>query len=572
MAIVKSIEGGIKCAEHITNALDYVTNPKKAKYVSLANCAGDNNMELSKQFYQTRQMHNQEKGILAHHFVQSFSPDDNVTPETAHQIAKELIKKIAPDYQVVIATHVDVDHIHNHFIINSCNLSSGHKYNDNKKTLRYMQKINDELCRKNNLSVIKEKSKFRGIDQTTYQLAKKGKSWKVNLVKDLDKLLETCKTKEEFLSYLNENNYSVKIGKKITIQKNGEAKAIRLDTLAKQFGDKYSQNNVCKICNIKVDTSVSSNAQAHPSENKKKEPWTNEFERKEYEYFKNKPEPFKDINFEKFKASSPLQLIKYIFTACKNKRVKSFSKKNFKQNKKYTAKPTTAKNLYKRIGNISVRDLKKYDCETTVIKITASQAFKLLNAQFFYSCGIDLMLGTASVALRVKDLKKLSHQLGFPENYFVDIYETRKNKYNYGKLKEEAKKKGEVLESIPITKDELEIMKSSSFLYAVYNKRLFCSKSDKEKIEILLHKKTKQPERDSEWKKNNRINKELKSYSAVHGDKLCYRIINSGTLEALKDSGVKFAYFKKEDDKYNIVFLDSDRNKINRITEIKKLK
>ena len=58
------------------------------------------------------------------HYIQSFSPDDNVTPELAHRIAKAFVRyAFGDDAQAVIATHVDKDHIHSHIVLNSYSLS-----------------------------------------------------------------------------------------------------------------------------------------------------------------------------------------------------------------------------------------------------------------------------------------------------------------------------------------------------------------------------------------------------------------------------------------------------------------
>lgn len=188
MAIIKEIKNPIKSAEAVYKAVDYVTNPDKIFRISYENCSG-NTSEISKEFYVTRTAFNQNHGILAHHYVQSFSPNENVSLEQAHEIARQLVKKVAPNYQVVYSTHMDKGHIHTHFIINSVNLETGYKWHGNKDTLNNIRKESDILCKENNLDVIKKHSAYKSLDQTTYQLAKKGLSWKVNLVKDLDEAL-----------------------------------------------------------------------------------------------------------------------------------------------------------------------------------------------------------------------------------------------------------------------------------------------------------------------------------------------------------------------------------------------
>ena len=70
--------------------------------------------------------------VKAIHYIQSFDPKDNISPELAHRIGKAFALKVfGKDSQVVIATHVDKKHIHTHFIVNSYGVD-GHKFNDNK--------------------------------------------------------------------------------------------------------------------------------------------------------------------------------------------------------------------------------------------------------------------------------------------------------------------------------------------------------------------------------------------------------------------------------------------------------
>ena len=66
------------------------------------------------------------KKVLAHHFIQSFSPEDNLTPEQIHSIGRETILEFTgQEYEFIIATHLDKEHVHNHIIINSTNFLTG---------------------------------------------------------------------------------------------------------------------------------------------------------------------------------------------------------------------------------------------------------------------------------------------------------------------------------------------------------------------------------------------------------------------------------------------------------------
>ena len=135
MAVNQTAENKIKTEAGLTEALAYITNPAKISEVSRLNCSGSNSNTLD-QFRLLRLAFNQNKGIISHHFIQSFAPNDNVTPETVHRFGVEYAKLCFPNYQVVVSTHVDKEHLHNHIIVNSCNMITGRKYYDNKETMK----------------------------------------------------------------------------------------------------------------------------------------------------------------------------------------------------------------------------------------------------------------------------------------------------------------------------------------------------------------------------------------------------------------------------------------------------
>lgn len=217
-------------SERLTHVQEVNTNLGERS--TCINCSSQNTY---KDFENVRKAFGQDKGVIAHHYYQSFQKDDNVTPEQAHQIGVELAKRMFPNFQVVVSTHTDREHIHNHIIVNSCNIVTGQKWHSNKNSLSEIRKESDKLCLANGLGIIKKDSKYKGIDSATYQLGLKGKSWKINLVRDLEKAVECCKSKDEFISFLNKKDYTVKYtDNHITITKNGEKKVSELILLQKR--------------------------------------------------------------------------------------------------------------------------------------------------------------------------------------------------------------------------------------------------------------------------------------------------------------------------------------------------
>ena len=128
MAVVEPIRKPIKAHQYVHDSISYILSPEnkhgeeKCFKATCLNCVNNGVELLSKDFFETRRAFGKVYDILAHHYVQSFSPNENITPELAHKIGVELAESVAPGFQVVVATHVDRDHIHNHVLINCLRL------------------------------------------------------------------------------------------------------------------------------------------------------------------------------------------------------------------------------------------------------------------------------------------------------------------------------------------------------------------------------------------------------------------------------------------------------------------
>lgn len=92
MAVNQTAENKIKTEAGLTEALAYITNPAKISEVSRINCSGSNSNTLD-QFRLLRLAFNQNNGIISHHFIQSFSPNDNV--KEANLELKKVVRKQA---------------------------------------------------------------------------------------------------------------------------------------------------------------------------------------------------------------------------------------------------------------------------------------------------------------------------------------------------------------------------------------------------------------------------------------------------------------------------------------------
>ena len=184
----------------------------------------------------------QGKGsVKAIHYIQSFSPDDDVTPELAHKIAKAFLRKaFGDDVQAIIATHVDKDHLHSHIIINSYSLS-GQKYYANRKSLKRIREISDGVCKAFGIDIHPNLTgKGRSINHKEWEHRKNGTSWKQQIRDEIDKLIPTVNSLDELLQMLEEHGYEVKRSKYISIRAPGQERFVRTKTL----GDEYTEDSL----------------------------------------------------------------------------------------------------------------------------------------------------------------------------------------------------------------------------------------------------------------------------------------------------------------------------------------
>lgn len=579
MAFVKSLKPKIKNETHLANTLDYVTKKEKASHISYNLCVHENNDDLLREFRNTRQAFNKDRPneIKAVHIAQSFSPEDNITPEQAHEIGKQMIEKCFSIFQVVLATHIDGNQIHNHFIINSVSPFDGKKFYDNNSTINLLRKTSDELCYKNNLSVIEkdDKSKYKPLDQATLNTAKRGTSWKLNLVKDLDEAFEKCNTKEEFQKYFIEKNYEINFtNSNITFRKFGEKKGIRADTLAKQFGMKYCKASIEKklnieTANIKPETNSSKDKTIPPQnnqyfENLAKHEWKR-YEKRYGRSIRIKDKRYFDrVLFSKNPLSFTLRLLTYIFSRSKKT---PKSKTNFNCSRYKIREFTDYKKLKKIVGNISYKKIVDSPGEAVKLKLYSWQLSKLFNNNILLSSKIDLMTGTAIVTVKQFDLQRIAHILKVsPDSLYSQAIQID-NRY----INSELKRNNYELNYLVVTPQQAEILRSHYIKFASYPKgeniNIAFSPSDKEKIlsAIYPNRVEKNINNDTFFKRNSILNKKLKEQSEATGEKLCYKVIFSNQYKALRETTIEFAVFRQKDGKYNVVFLEHNKAKIEKV-------
>lgn len=174
--------------------------------------------------------------VKAIHYIQSFDPEDNVSPELAHRIAKAFARKtFGDDCQIVIATHIDKNHVHNHYIINSHSLT-GEKFNNNQATLKRIREYSDKACLSFGVQPYdKSKGKGKTIAYNEWQNKKHGTSWKQKIRLEIDRLIGSVKNIDELLYELELKGYTVKRGKYISIKAPEQERFVRTKTLGEDY-------------------------------------------------------------------------------------------------------------------------------------------------------------------------------------------------------------------------------------------------------------------------------------------------------------------------------------------------
>nr|WP_316622863.1 relaxase/mobilization nuclease domain-containing protein [uncultured Ruminococcus sp.] len=189
---------------------DYkVTDPDSGRrYVSGIGCDGENSYT---EFMATKKCFGKASGVFFYQYEQSFSPDEKITPETAHTVALEFAERAWQGHEVLVTTHVDRHHLHTHFVINSVSYRDGSKLRQSPKTLEKLRALNDEICQAHGLSILEP---YTGggmhISTREYRAAMKGESWKFRLMATINHAMERSGTREDFIREMEGLGYQVR--------------------------------------------------------------------------------------------------------------------------------------------------------------------------------------------------------------------------------------------------------------------------------------------------------------------------------------------------------------------------
>lgn len=251
MAAIKAANS----AAGLNRIIDYVTKEEKTeeKLISGINC---NPATVKDEMAATKLLWDKTGGRTYKHFIHSYHAKEKITPEQAHKNALELAQntKAFAGYEVLVATHIDREHIHSHIIVNSVNYEDGHKLRWSKGDLQNLKERCNEQSREQGLSVPVKGKTFEGAEReetvankmSTYQLLKRAEKGEVkSYVQDIALAVLDCReiaeSRQDFIQKMHDRGYGV--------EWQDTHKYITFTDLARQqAGEKQ-----CKIRNNKLD-------------------------------------------------------------------------------------------------------------------------------------------------------------------------------------------------------------------------------------------------------------------------------------------------------------------------------
>lgn len=174
------------------------------------NCSADTAYE---EFNATKNLYHKNGGRLYYHLVQSFPSGYEITPELAHEIAVEFASKALKEYECIVATHIDREHIHSHIVFNSVSFEDGRKYHSDKQSIEQLMELSDEICRKYDVQIIEKRKREQKKDVLSdreYRSAVKGESWKFQLMSTITEVMKKAKSKKQFCFLMKQLGYGVR--------------------------------------------------------------------------------------------------------------------------------------------------------------------------------------------------------------------------------------------------------------------------------------------------------------------------------------------------------------------------
>lgn len=187
MAIIKFTSGKI----NPRTVINYVCNKEKTtdKLISGKDCMPES---CAYEFAEVKKAFGKTDGRTYYHMIQSFSPDDRITPEQAHEVGMQMAE-LFEGYQVLVVTHTNKAHIHNHLVINSVNFENGKKLTIFNQELERIKNYSNSICLRNGWDVTEAKTRRN-----------RNPKWKQIIIEDALTAMAESYSMDEYISKLKE--------------------------------------------------------------------------------------------------------------------------------------------------------------------------------------------------------------------------------------------------------------------------------------------------------------------------------------------------------------------------------
>ena len=206
---------------------------EQRRYVTPINCT----IEDAPAVISSLNSQSQSKSLtVAYHAYQSFKPGE-VDAETAHEIGIKLANELWGDnFPVVVATHLDQGHIHNHYGLGATGFDKK-RYHDCKDTYRQMREASDRLCREYGLSVIENPQRWQTRHIGEIKAEQEGRQTvRGQIRRDMDAAIKHCFTYPQFVSTFQSLGYTLEWrGKYLRIRPDSSSKFFRMDKLGEDY-------------------------------------------------------------------------------------------------------------------------------------------------------------------------------------------------------------------------------------------------------------------------------------------------------------------------------------------------
>ena len=244
--------------EYAMNGEKTAGSNERSCYVTGVNCFAETALE---EMLNVQRLYGKTDGNVAYHCYQSFKPGE-VTAEQCHRLGVELAERMWGDkYQVLVATHLDRDHLHNHLVCCSVSFIDGKKFNDNKAAYSRLRRLSDDTCLENGLSVIE-----KPLGKTPRQIhfaEKNGEPTRYNLMREaIDNAIALSTNMPTFMNLMKQQGYVIAYNpnrKYPTIRSVNSRKATRLFRL----GDDYDVERIMQRINSNALDDVMRNREDH---------------------------------------------------------------------------------------------------------------------------------------------------------------------------------------------------------------------------------------------------------------------------------------------------------------------